>query len=571
MTAVTAENTTNAVNTVNPADPADPATEANPGNKATEANPGSAANPPGSAPGRRRPASLHRRLTWGVTLLATAAVLAVEAITLVGLRYWLLESVDRSLTSFCPPERAFRDAASGQGFPSYVTSPGVLPADFRIHFYGTDGRLLSDAIAEGTAPGPSLPPTADTLPAAEAATGTGTEKVVSVPAASGDGAWRTIVRPGPDGMRAVVSLPLDSVRSTLRTMLLADVALLALTVAGAFTGARWVVRLGLAPLTRMERTAQRITVGDPGLRLPDTDSRTETGRLGAVLNTMLDRLQNALREREASEARLRRFLGDLGHELRTPLTAVQGFAELALRHERRSAEANRLITQNAARMSLLVDDMQLLAELDRQPTYRAEPVDLLSLAADAVSATAVGSPSRDIRLNPLVPEGELEVVEAPGDPHRLRQVIDNLLSNACRHTPPATPIEVRVGTTTTAPDTGGVNTPHRASPTPPLPPGVPVCVLEVADEGAGLPPGEARRIFDRFYRADPSRSRDRGGNGLGLSIAATITQGHGGRLELDTRSGRGCTFRVVLPIPPTAGEPGPAAPAARPAPAGPRR
>ncbi|GLF92956.1 sensor histidine kinase [Streptomyces yaizuensis] len=514
-------------------------------------------NGPGAAPDRRRPASLRRRLTWGVTLLVTAVVLAVETITFVSLRYWLLESVDRSLTSFCPPEPAFRDAASGRGFPSYVTSPGVLPADFRIHFYGTDGRLLTDAIAEGTAPGPSLPPTSDALVAQGPAAGG--EHLASVPAVSGDGSWRTIVRPGPDGMRAVVSLPLDPVRNTLRTMLLADAALLLLTAAGALAGARWVVRLGLLPLTRMERAAQQITVGNLDLRLPDTDERTETGRLGSVLNTMLDQLQSALREREASEARLRRFLDDMGHELRTPLTAVQGFAELALRHEQQSAEANRLITQNAARMSLLVDDMQLLARLDQQPTYRAEPVDLLSLAADAVGATAVGSPSRDISLDPLRPGSELDVVETPGDPHRLRQVIDNLLSNACRHTPPATPVAVRVGRTRTAPDTGGVNAPHRASPTPPLPPGVPVCVLEVADEGAGLSAEDAHQVFDRFYRADPSRSRDRGGSGLGLSIAATIAQGHGGRLELDTGSGRGCTFRVLLPILRTGGDPGPGA------------
>ncbi|MFJ4773770.1 sensor histidine kinase [Streptomyces uncialis] len=513
-------------------------------------------NTPNRVRDRRRPASLHRRLTGGVTLLATVAVLAVEIITFVSLRYWLLERVDRSLTSFCPPEHAFRDAAAGHGFPPHVKSPGILPADFRIHFYDADGRLLADAIAEGNAPGPSLPPTMDIFEAERL--GMRTETPTSMPADSGDGSWRTVVRPGPDGMRAAVSLPLDSVRDTLVLMLLVDAALLILTAVGALVGARWVVGLGLLPLTRMELTAQHITVGNLDLRLPDTDDHTETGRLGGVLNTMLDQLQNALREREASEARLRRFLDDMGHELRTPLTAVQGFAELALRHEQQSVEANRLITQNAARMGLLVDDMQLLAKLDQQPAYRAEPVDLLSLAADAVGATAMGSPARGIRLGPLHPEGELDVVETSGDPHRLRQVIDNLLSNACRHTPPTTSIEVRVGRTRTAAATGGVNTPSRTSPTPALPPGIPVCVLEVIDEGAGLSPEDARQIFDRFYRADRSRSRDRGGSGLGLSIAATITQGHGGRLELDTGRGRGCTFRVVLPVLRTGRRSGPA-------------
>ncbi|MCZ4513151.1 HAMP domain-containing sensor histidine kinase [Streptomyces sp. ActVer] len=176
-----------------------------------------------------------------------------------------------------------------------------------------------------------------------------------------------------------------------------------------------------------------------GLRLPDTDPRTEIGRLGRVLNSMLDRLQKALLAREASEARLRRFVADAGHELRTPLTAIQGYAQLALRPERRPAqelqEANRFIAQNAERMSLLVDDLQLLATLDKEPSYRRERVDLLSLAADAVSATAVHRASHPVGLGPLHtaadPTGaeELDVAETVGDPHRLRQILENLLSN----------------------------------------------------------------------------------------------------------------------------------------------
>lgn len=310
----------------------------------------------------------------------------------------------------------------------------------------------------------------------------------------------------------------------------------------------------------MERTAQDITDGDLDLRLPDTGARTETGRLGRVLNTMLERLQGALRERETSEARLRRFVADAGHELRTPLTAIQGFAELALRHEQQSPagrrEANRLIAQNAERMGLLVDDLQLLAKLDQEPSYGPshgrESVDLLSLAADAVSAAALGDSGRPIDLGPLrdsKDEEELELVEALGDPHRLRQVVENLLSNARVHTPPGTPVHVRVGTALVAPDTGGADRPGRTSASPALPHGTPVGVLEIADAGPGLSPEDAQRVFERFYRVDRSRSRahDQGGSGLGLAIAAAIAQGHGGRLELDTAPGEGCTFRLVLP------------------------
>ncbi|MDT0541190.1 MULTISPECIES: sensor histidine kinase [Streptomyces] len=273
---------------------------------------------------------------------------------------------------------------------------------------------------------------------------------------------------------------------------------------------------------------------------------------------MLDRLEQALRERESSEARLRRFVADAGHELRTPLTSVQGFAELALRHEGRSSaerrEADRLIAQNAERISLLVDDLLLLAKLDKEPAYRSEQVDLLSVAADSVSAAAHQSHGRSIRLGTLSTgaatdeeELELELVETTGDPHRLRQVAGNLLSNALTHTPPGTRVDVRVGTGRAGPTPGGTNRPGRISPSPPLREGAPICVLEVADQGPGLSPEAAERVFERFYRVDPSRSRDHGGSGLGLAIASAIAQGHGGRLELETATGRGSVFRLVLP------------------------
>ena len=321
----------------------------------------------------------------------------------------------------------------------------------------------------------------------------------------------------------------------------------------------WVIRLGLLPLTRMERTAQKISAGDLDLRLPDADRRTEIGRLSHVLNTMLDRLQQALQARQASEARLRRFVADAGHELRTPLTAIHGYAELALRHQHRSdaeqREADRLIAQNAERMGLIVSDLQLLATLDREPSYRADPVDLLSVAADAVSTAAVHHPTHPIGLGPLVtpadPTGsrELDLAETTGDEHRLRQVVAALLSNAHVHTPPGTRVHVRVGTARVSAHAGGTDRPGRTSATPALPTGTPVSVVEVVDEGPGLPPEAAEKVCERFYRADPSRSRTHGGSGLGLAIAATIAEGHHGRLELDTEPGEGCTFRLLLPRP----------------------
>ncbi|WP_369031833.1 MULTISPECIES: sensor histidine kinase [Streptomyces] len=495
------------------------------------------------------PKSLRRRLVLGVTLLATAAVLASQAVGFVVLRSWLLDRVDAQLVEFHPPAPAFQDAHDGT-LPGPGERLDALPSDFHVYFYDSSGRRLNVSLGSETKPGPQLADDAQNL-------GLRDGHPETVPAVSGDGRWRVLLNPGPDGMSAVVTLPLDTVDGATSKILWLNAVLLAVTIVTLLALGRWVIRLGLLPLTRMERTAQDITAGRLDVRLSDTDPRTEIGRLGRVLNSMLDRLQRALLARETSEARLRRFVADAGHELRTPLTAIQGYAELALRPERRSDherdEANRFIAQNAERMSLLVDDLQLLATLDKEPSYRREPVDLLSLAADAVSAAALHSATHPVDLGPLHtaadPTGaeELDLAETVGDPHRLRQILENLLSNARIHTPPGTRVHVRVGTAEAGPGTGGTDRPGRTAASPPLPTGLPIGVIEVADEGPGLDPVDAERVFERFYRADLARSRHHGGSGLGLAIVTVIAEGHGGRLELDTAPGRGCTFRLVFP------------------------
>jgi two-component system OmpR family sensor kinase len=292
-------------------------------------------------------AGLRRRLVLGIAVVATTAVLAAEAVGFLVLRSWLMDSLDDQLTHFQTHTKAYTDAVSDEGFPSRFTTPGALPSDFRIFFYDSDGKLLSASLGDPQPSEPELASAADNL-------GLTAGRPTTVSATTGDGHWRVVLRDGPDGMKSVVALPMDTVDGATSKILLADAVLLALTLACVVLLGRWVVRLGLLPLTRMERTAEDITDGNLGLRLADTDERTETGRLGRVLNTMLERLQGALRERETSEARLRRFVADAGHELRTPLTTIQGFAELALRHEEQPAagrrEANRLIAQNAERM-----------------------------------------------------------------------------------------------------------------------------------------------------------------------------------------------------------------------------
>ncbi len=506
--------------------------------------------------GLRAPRSLRRRLVLGVTVLATLAVLAAELIGFVVLRSWLLDGVDQRLADFRPmPASAFLDTRRPR-----KPEPEALPSDFRVYFYDAHGNRLPQKLGTDDLPGPRLPDSIDRLLPTEGSP-------TSVAADTGDGNWRVLRRDGPRDLTVVIALPLDTVDGATSKILWLNGLLLAITVAALWVLGREVVRLSLLPLTRMERTAEAITAGQLDLRLPDTDPQTEIGRLGTVLNTMLDRLQQALHERETSEGRLRRFVADAGHELRTPLTAIQGFAQLALRSDRRTAkerhEADRHIAQNAERMSLLVDDLQLLARLDRHPDYQQEHVDLLSLAADAVSSAALQRPGHPVSLSPLRErtdtetdageeegEGELDVVEVVGDPHRLRQIIENLLSNAHTHTPLGTRIHVRVGAGRASARTGGTDTPGRVSMAPPFPAGTRIAVIEVEDDGPGLTATDAARAFERFYRADPARTRARGGSGLGLAIATAIAQGHSGRLELDPGQDRGVTFRLVLPLPP---------------------
>lgn len=514
-------------------------------------------------PRRRRPRSLRARLVLIATALATSAVLACQVAGLSVMRSWLTGQIDERLTDFRPPTPIYRDIADGNGRARQTRAEEVLPSEYRVFFYDTNGHLLPDSLGRSDGQ-PRLPASASALTLTDG-------HPASVPAQDGAGDWRVVADSGPDGMRAVVALPLQTVEGATSKMLWFSLALGGIVAAGVMSLGAAAVRLGLRPLTRVENTAQRITEGELTLNVSDIDPETEVGRLGIAFNTMLDQLRAALHRKDTSEQRLRRFMADAGHELRTPLTSIQGFAELLLQHPctppTRRHEAHELIAQNADRMSRLVDDLFLLATLGYTPTPHREPVDLLSLAADALTATAVRHPARSLRLVPLAPstEADLDVVETIADPHQLAQVMGNLLANACIHTPPDAHIDIRVGTIRTGPRAGGTDRRYRTSAAPPLPAGMRACVIEVSDNGPGLSSEEALHVFDRFYRAPrPADTDAEPGSGLGLCIASTIAEAHSGRLELDTRPHQGCTFRLVLPM--TTSPPGPATyPASAPA------
>jgi two-component system OmpR family sensor kinase len=327
---------------------------------------------------------------------------------------------------------------------------------------------------------------------------------------------------GANGDIVVAAVPMDSYDATLGHLLLLEL-LVGAGVVVLLVLATWlIIRRGLRPLARMGDTARAIAGGDLGRRVTPADPTTEVGRLGLALNSMLDQLQAAFGQRAAVEQRLRQFLSDASHELRTPLTSMRGYAELVRRNRGMNAEelelALRRIEDEARRMGVLVDDLMLLARLDQGRPLERAPVDLEALVADACADARVGDPARAITTRLDAP-----LVVARADP-RLRQVMANLLRNALVHTPAGTPIEV------------GLREERGWA------------VIEVADHGPGIPAAARGRIFERFHRADPERSRDQGGSGLGLSIVAGVVAAHGGRVGVTDTPGGGATFRVELPV-----------------------
>ncbi|MBM7776579.1 two-component system OmpR family sensor kinase [Actinokineospora baliensis] len=337
--------------------------------------------------------------------------------------------------------------------------------------------------------------------------------------------WRVLVRPlGEDEVvvatsQADVDTAVDDLR---RTFLLISLGALVLLAATGYA----LVRGGLRPLEEVEGTAEAIAAGDLSRRVPVRRPGSEVGRLAVSLNGMLGQIEQAFharaRSEEAariSEGRMRRFVADASHELRTPLTSIRGYAELY--RQGAAADVGEVMSRiegQAERMSALVADLLLLASLDRQRPLELAPVDLTVIAVDAVHDARVVSPDRSIALKLDIGDEEAVVL---GDTQRLRQVASNLVSNALRHTAGAVEVRVRL--------TGRT------------------AMFEVADEGPGMTPEQAERVFERFYRADPSRTQESGGTGLGLAIVDALVFAHGGSIAVQSTPAAGTTFSVALP------------------------
>ena len=335
---------------------------------------------------------------------------------------------------------------------------------------------------------------------------------------------RAVAKLLPSGLGSmVVAISYDQVTSTLNklTAVFIGISLLILFL---IIFISWgVIRFSLRPLTRIEDKAAAIAEGDLSVRLDEVNPNTEVGRLTNSLNSMLTRIEDSFTARTKSESRLRRFVADASHELRTPLTAIRGFAELhrqgAVTGEEKTKELIGRIEKESIRMGSLVEDLLLLARLDQAPMLHKDPVDISHLINEAVESARAAGPDHPITV--IVPK-ELFVL---GDSMRIHQAVANLLANARTHTPAGTSVAVN------AESLDGEVT------------------ITVSDNGPGLSGVDKERIFERFFRADPSRKRTSGeGSGLGLAIVDAVMKAHGGSVTVASEEGKGCAFTLHFPI-----------------------
>jgi two-component system, OmpR family, sensor kinase len=465
--------------------------------------------------------SLRLRLLLALVGLVAAGLLIADGITYYSLRSFLLDRVDQQLLEAQRPV-SFALSSGDNGGPG---GGALLPNGTYGQLRATGGSVLKAVSFSYSGQAQAVPALPSPLPHA------GSNGVEFTTGAAGGASvrFRVLAQPLPQvGGVLLVAIPLSDVMSTLGRLLLIELIVTVAVLAGMGALAWWLVWRELRPLEGMAAAAGRIAAGDLGERVAPAEPRTEVGRLGLALNAMLEQIERAFAQRAATEEKLRRFLADASHELRTPLTSIRGYAEVFRRGAKDDpqdlATAMRRIEEEGGRMGVMVDELLLLARLGEGRRPEHEPVDLARLAEDAVGDARTVEPERPIALQV---EGEPVVL---GDELQLRQVVGNLVGNALRHTPPGTPVRVSV-----CENESGAE-------------------LRVADDGPGMPQDTAARVFEPFFRADPSRTRETGGAGLGLAIVAAVVEAHGGRVELDTAPGAGAAFTIHLPL----GAPAPA-------------
>jgi two-component system OmpR family sensor kinase len=468
--------------------------------------------------------SLRNRLILAAMVLTAVAISASDFAANAALRSYLISQVDKELIEISSGsllrldragiESENSDENSDSPFTEFRPLRGV-PTSASVSLLDIDGKLIGriggdlsqkqiavfgmsvDQVkAKGTAP-------------------------FTIEGQGDDPDVRAVVQILPTGLGSVVvANSLADVDRTLQRLgfFFLILGLIALTAVGLVS--RWIIAISLKPLEQVEETAEAIAGGDLSARLPAAKPDTEVGRLTTALNTMLARIEESFEARVNSESKLRRFVADASHELRTPLTAIRGFAELhrqgAVVGEVNTKELVGRIEKESIRMSTLVEDLLLLARLDQSREMAQEPVDLNTLLTEAVASAKAAGPNHLIELS--LPSAEVFVL---GDAQRIHQVVANLLANARTHTPDDSQIKVA------------------------LDQGIAETIISVSDNGPGLSEDDQERIFERFFRADPSRARTSGeGSGLGLSIVDAVMQAHGGYVSVQSKLGDGATFKL---------------------------
>lgn len=481
--------------------------------------------------------SLRSRLVLGVVLLTAVGFVLSSVVAQHALRSYLLQQVDSELLTLSGSslprvaeagiERDQDDEYQrhGDGRPHESASPIARSPLRRIPTSTSVTLLDSNGVVVGALGGDlNIAPVTDYLTGitpAKAAAYEGAAFTIESKKAD----FRAVALVLPNGQGTVIAArslgELDNTVNKLRFFFFL-IGLLLITVVA--IASRLVIKVGMRPLEDVETTAGQIAAGDLSARMPDANPHTEVGRLVSSLNTMLSRIESSFDARAESENKLRRFVADASHELRTPLTAIRGFSELvrqgAVSGEEPTKELVARIEGESKRMGALVEDLLLLARLDQAREMESKPVNLNEVVDSAVASARAAGPN-----HPVTYSAPSEEFFALGDEPRIHQVVANLLANARVHTPAGTSIDVSLTR-----DSDGIR-------------------IAVADNGPGLSLEDQKKIFERFYRADPSRVRvDGEGSGLGLSIVDAVMKAHGGSVTVQSELGKGAAFTLFFPL-----------------------
>ena len=537
--------------------------------------------------------SLRSKITGVTVFVVTVGLLVVGVGTLTVLQRTLIDEVDRQL------RQAANDLPASFAVNEFDTFDELTPSVFSNPFYfgavGSDGELIDDNVSDSSR---NQAPDVSGLTLAYVSDLDGG---ITLSSSDRTTQWRIATFPlrvtesesgASQQATLVIGADLGDLNGIIGSFasIFLGFGLVVVIVSAALT--RLLVTSTFRPLRDVEATAARFAGGDFSQRLGGATPNTEVGRLSGSLNVMLSRIDRAFADRAATISQMRRFVGDASHELRTPLVSVRGYAELyrmgALTDDDQVGQAMGRIEKEAIRMSALVSDLLELARLDESRPLEPAPVDLVPLARDAALDARAGAPDREVTVDIEMPTAETPATDAAlahhdapsipnpplvaptlagaalarlrgrrsrratapaaspaplataapaevaalvlGEENKIRQVITNLIGNALRFSPAGTPLELVVGVD------------HDAG----------MATLAIVDHGDGIPPQLQERIFERFFRADSSRTRDTGGSGLGLAIVASIIAQHNGRVEVLDTPGGGATFRISLPLLPSA-------------------